>query len=491
MCEVFDALARQIGIEGDLTAEQVGRNAAEQNVGIGDGGSGPTVAVTHGAGIGSGRMRPDAQRALGCHPGDRAAARADGDDVDHRDLRRVVADASLGGQRGLAADHDGHVGGGAATVAGQHLFDACRAGHQGRTQRAGGRPGEHGGDGLVHNLFRGQNAAVGLHDVERHVACITGFGGELPQAVRDVVDVAPNVRLDGRVDQCGDGALEFAVLAQHLGGDGDRRLGVFLEQDVADTLFMVRVGVGVHQADAEGLDALCLEECCGRAHIVVVEGADLVAVEREPATNGADAVRGHDAIGLDPEVGVAVAVGYRLARDLEYVLVALGGDEPQVLHLAFEQLVGSDSGAVADGAERIAGYAELAQYLVDAGQESLGRITRRRRSLGGHHGSGLLVHCHDVGECATGVDTDPNLSWFHASSSIWFVGHASVDRIGGYLTCTHIRPVLRLSIFGTRCQTPAEHLSFARPAPASNWQYLQRQRPLTPDGWDERPRREP
>ena len=80
-----------------------------------------------------------------------------------------------------------------------------------------------------------------------------------------------------------------------------------------------------------------------------------LAVDGEPAADGPDPVGGHDPVGLHPEVGVAVAVGHRLAGDLEQELVALGGDEPEVLDLALEQLVGRDGGAVADRAHRVAG----------------------------------------------------------------------------------------------------------------------------------------
>ena len=98
--------ARGVDVERDLAAEQVRRDPAEHDVGVGDGDLGAALAVAERAGVGAGRLRPDLERALRGEPGDRPAAGADGDHVDHRDLRRERADRALGGQRRLAVDHD-------------------------------------------------------------------------------------------------------------------------------------------------------------------------------------------------------------------------------------------------------------------------------------------------------------------------------------------------------------------------------------------------
>ena len=126
----------------------------------------------------------------------------------------------------------------------------------------------------------------------------------------------------------------------------------------------------------------------------------------------------HDPVGLDPEVGVAVAVGHRLAGDLEHRLVALGGDVAQRVDLALEQLVGGHRGAVADRADRVAvalRQPEQAEHLVDAGHEPVGRVARRRRRLGGDQLAGVLVEGDDVGEGATGVDADADPAGHGAS----------------------------------------------------------------------------
>ena len=98
------------------------------------------------------------------------------------------------------------------------------------------------------------------------------------------------------------------------------------------------------------------------------------------------------------------------------MLVALGGDEAEVLDLAFEQLVRRYGRAVADRTDGVATLTELGEYLLDTGEKALGGVRRGGRGLGGDDGAGFVVHCHDVGERSAGIDTDPNLPGFHASS---------------------------------------------------------------------------
>ena len=336
--------------------------------------------------------------------GDRAAAGADGDDVDHRDLGGVDADAALGGQRRLAVDDHADVGRRAAAVTGEDPVEAGDLGDQGRAQRAGGRPGEHRGDGLVDDLVGAQHAAVGLHHVERHRPARVGL-----EAGLDVGDVAAQSRLDRRVDQGRHGAFVLAVLAQHLAADADDRLGVLLGEDRAHPLLVVGVGVGVQEADADRVDALVPEPAGRGARTVLVEGPHLGAGEVQPALDAAHQVARHDPVGLDPEVGVPVAVRHALAGDLEHRLVAGRGDVAERVDLALEQLVGRDRRAVRDrGHVVVRRPVEEAEHLLDPGEEAVGRVARRRRRLGRHRPTGGAVEGHHVGEGAAGVDADPD-----------------------------------------------------------------------------------
>jgi hypothetical protein len=80
---------RRRGVELHPAAEEeVGVDAAEHDVGVGGGGLAAAAAVAGRAGHGAGALRPDAQQPALVDPGDRAAAGADGADVDHRHLDR-------------------------------------------------------------------------------------------------------------------------------------------------------------------------------------------------------------------------------------------------------------------------------------------------------------------------------------------------------------------------------------------------------------------
>ena len=169
---------------------------------------------------------------------------------------------------------------------------------------------------------------------------------------------AADVRLDRGVDEGGHRPLVLAVLAQHLGADRHHGLGVLAPQDLAHRELVLVVGVRVQEAHADRRDAALAEPAGGGHGVRLVEGADLVALEVHPAADGPHVVGGDDARRLDPEVGVAVAVGHRLAGDLEHELVALGRDEAEPLDLALEQLVRRDGRAVADGGDVVAGGPE-------------------------------------------------------------------------------------------------------------------------------------
>ena len=83
-----DAGARALDVERDAAADQRRRNAAEHQIGVGDGRLVAAVRVAHRAGLGAGALRADLEMAFAGDPGDRAAAGADGLDVDHRDAHR-------------------------------------------------------------------------------------------------------------------------------------------------------------------------------------------------------------------------------------------------------------------------------------------------------------------------------------------------------------------------------------------------------------------
>ena len=136
-------------------------------MGVGDRDLGAALAVAERARVGARRLRADLERALRRQPGDRAAARADRDDVDHRDLRGNAPTEPSVVSVGWPSMTTDDVGRRAAAVAGEHPVEPRDLRDQRGAERAGGRAGQHRGDRLVHDLVGRQHAAVGLHHVER------------------------------------------------------------------------------------------------------------------------------------------------------------------------------------------------------------------------------------------------------------------------------------------------------------------------------------
>ena len=79
-------------------AQEVGRVEQPQDqIGVGHGGRLAAAAVAGGAGLGAGAVRPDMQHAAGIDPGDRAAARADADDVERLQRHPLAGEPPVGG----------------------------------------------------------------------------------------------------------------------------------------------------------------------------------------------------------------------------------------------------------------------------------------------------------------------------------------------------------------------------------------------------------
>ena len=148
-----------IGVQRDLTAEQVRRDAAQNQVCVGDRRLGAR-AITQRPRFCSGRLRSHLEGAFRPGPGDRTAARAHGDDVDHRDLAGVGTDIAFGRQRRCAVDDDRHVGRRAAAVEGDDAVEAGAFRDDRSPERAGSRSGQHRCDRLVDDLRGRQHAAI-------------------------------------------------------------------------------------------------------------------------------------------------------------------------------------------------------------------------------------------------------------------------------------------------------------------------------------------
>src|SRR5262249_32185648 len=97
--------------------------------------------------------------------------------------------------------------------------------------------------------------------------------------------------------------------------------------------------------------------CCAR----LVQRADFLAAKIQASADLAREMERHDALGLHPEIGIAVACGYRLAGNLEEMVEAGGDDQSEPTDRALQKRVGGDRRAVGkagDVVRRAAGRLE-------------------------------------------------------------------------------------------------------------------------------------
>src|SRR5260370_5202092 len=106
------------------------------------------------------------------------------------------------------------------------------------------------------------------------------------------------------------------------------------------------VGVGMQQTNTDRANALRAEEFCGVADARLIERAQFVAAEIQPAADFADELQGNNTVRLDPKVGISVTLRHRLPGDLEDVPKTCSDDQPERIDLALQQPVGGNGSAL-------------------------------------------------------------------------------------------------------------------------------------------------
>ena len=245
-----DRCACAFGIESEAAAQQVGRQVAEGEMGVRDGRLDAAAAVADRPRHGTGALRAHDQRARVRHARDGTAACADGDDVDHRQADRPVADAAGGGETRLAAVDQGDVGRGAADVDADQVRVPAAGADIGRTDRAGRRAGQRRLDGRAPHGARAGHPAARLHQQQRRGDALLGDARIQPR------HVGRHHRHDAGVEDGRHAALVLAEHGQHLAGQRDQRVRHLLGEDGGDAALVRGVGVAVQQHDGDRADAL-------------------------------------------------------------------------------------------------------------------------------------------------------------------------------------------------------------------------------------------
>ena len=390
-----------IEIERHLAAGERRRQVAENGVGVGHGGLDAATAVAGRSRFGAG--------ALGPHPQclrivrdlrDRPPARADAPNVDCRRADGKETDLGFPGNLRRPVDDDADVGGGTAHVEGQEvrssdlLRDPAGAGDAARG------PGEDHVNGLPDGGVRRHPAAVGA----QHVDSRLGIG--LPDSRLQIDEIAPDAGLDVGVHDRDHRPFILAELRQQVGGQRNRQLGNDLCADFADPELVIRIGVGVEQADRERLDSRSFELPQAVAHVLFVQVLDDITLRGHALSNPDGVFQRRQRSGLfhsDPTGERSRRPG---PRQVEDVLVALGRDQADTCALAFENGVGRHGRTVHDPGHpiriQVGLSCGLAQTRHDPCREVVGRGQGLRTEALARGG----VVQERIGERSADVDSD-------------------------------------------------------------------------------------
>ncbi len=387
---------RAPGGERHAPAEEIGRvDAAEHEVGIGDGGSFTAEPVARGTRVGARALGTDAQHPALVDPRDRAAAGADRADVDHGDLdRQPELDFKIRREADAPVDHGRAVRRRAAHVE-RHRARQSQFGRDlARRDDAACRPGQR----QLHRLRTG--------GVEAHLATVRldqhhrRDDAACDQALAHRAQVALQHRLHVGVGKRGGGAFVFLPLRQHVVGNRHRQVRQRRLQAIAHRTLVGGIDVGEQQVDGHRLDLAVGGDGGHR-------GVDAGHIQRQQ-----DLARGEQAF-IDLEAVAAQDQRFRAHPAAVVVMLAMaalqegdvaeaaGRDIGNPCALAFEYRIGRHCRAqpeVVDGR----GIREALQSVQDAERRVVGRgqVFPHLEQLG------LAIVGHEVREGSADIDTD-------------------------------------------------------------------------------------
>ncbi len=286
---------------------------------------------------------------------------------------------------------------GPAHVERDHLVEAELARDMGREDGAAGRAGFDEADREADRRVDVRQSAAGQHQVER------AGHAELGELRFEIAQIAPHQRLHIGVGAGRREALELAHLRRHLGGKRDAQPGHARQQQLAEAALMLRVGVGMDQADGDAFDAVRLQDLGDDAvdrgfierdqHLALRAGA-LDDLDTHMARHERLRQIEVDVVDLEPPFG----------RDLQGVAEAVRGDERRACALALDQRVCGQRRAVDHESEIGGAEFRFGEELPDALDHRLLRCARRRQELGREPAFGRLEG--EVSEGAADVDAD-------------------------------------------------------------------------------------
>ena len=363
--------------------ERLDTHIAEQDVGIGHGRFRAAALIGGWAGQSTGRPWADieqAQRVLGR---DGTAAGTNLDHLDRLDLQRkarplpetlVVGHLQLGADRRLAMRDQAKLGGRAAHVEGQHASLA------GDPAEFGGGDGPCGRAGLdqAHRQLGGAAArnqsARGRHPENLAINALLG------ELALEMGHMARHLRPGIGIDDSRRGAVELANLRADFRRQRHEDVRVLFAQESRNALLVLRILIGVQQADGDRTDTLILELAGDFTNRLLLQFRDDVTAGGNAFAH-AEAVRPADKrIGiLDIQV---IEIVTALVPDPQHVAETVCRDEAGFDALAFQNRVRDDRGRT-QNLEVFEGdrLPELLEQFRDTLHHGLRRVLRRAQDL--------------------------------------------------------------------------------------------------------------
>jgi hypothetical protein len=360
-----------------------------------------TLAIGGRPGHGACRLRTDMQLAEIVDPGDRAAAIADLDQVDHRHHDRIAGrdavalDPVIGLDLHLAVLDQRALRRRAADVERNDVLLADQLAELGCAPESGGRAGLHHRDRDLRHRLQRVDAAIRLHDVR------APYEAAFLQPIVQSRQVAFGRRLHIGRQHRRVRALVFAPFPRDLVRGDDRDLRPQFLHLGERRLLVAGVSVRMQEADGDGLHAIPTEIVEDRGQPGEVERLHLDALIRDAAGQLAPQIARHERLRLlvvEVEEIRPVASG-----DFQRIAKTLRGDQPDLDALAFGQRVDDHGGAVRQEIDRLGIDAALFQHVEHTRLE----VRRRRVGFGRDHpllaGAMIGLEADQVGEGAADV----------------------------------------------------------------------------------------
>ena len=407
-----EAVQRCLGslsLDPHLAAEEeAGIEVAQHEVGVRHRRLGAAAAVAGGAGLRSGALRADGERAEAAAPGDRAAAGADLDQLHGGDLDGQAGAAQEAllpcrletpGHQRLAIVHQGELRRGAAHVEGQDAVQPGVAAEPSSGQRPGGGAGFQQLHRDAPRLGGVGQPAVGEHQEQPARDARRAQLGLQPRQV--ALGERPHIGVGGG----GAGARVLADLRRDVRGerDGERRESPC--HGVAEQALVHRVGVGVQEDRRRGSPRLRppapppRRSAASRSREISTRAVGSQSLRRLASPGAGDQRPRHG----EEDV---VELVFPLAPDLQHVAEAGRGQQRGACAAPLDQRIGEERRGVDHARHLRRRAAGTAQHLQRARQRPARGVVGRGAFLPDGGPAGVGVVQDEVGEGAADVDAE-------------------------------------------------------------------------------------